>query len=181
MRRGYFRGFTAAEKTELWDRWQRGESLKAIANIFIVHIPYRGAGPAVADLLGGQVPMGIAGTPPVIAPHKAGKIRIVAVTSARRSPALPDVPAMAELPGYADYNFTNWTGVFMAAKTPQAVVDRLAAEIAKAIQDPGVREKLLTSGVDPLGLPQAQFRQFLEREKATYSKVAKARNIKADD
>jgi tripartite-type tricarboxylate transporter receptor subunit TctC len=158
-----------------------GESLKAIAGIFIVHIPYRGAGPAVADLLGGQVPMGIAGTPPVVAPHKAGKLRIVAVTSAKRSAALPDIPAMTELKGFADYNFTNWTGVFMAAKTPQAVVDRLAAEIAKAIQDPGVREKLLTSGVDPLGLPQAQFRQFLEREKATYSKVAKARNIKADD
>jgi tripartite-type tricarboxylate transporter receptor subunit TctC len=158
-----------------------GESLKAIANIFIVHIPYRGAGPAVADLLGGQVPMGIAGTPPVIAPHKAGKIRIVAVTSAKRSPALPDVPAMAELPGYAGYNFTNWTGVFMAAKTPPAVIDRLAAEIAKAIQDPGVKEKLVTAGVDPLGLSPAQFRQFLEREKATYAKVAKTRNIKADD
>ena len=158
-----------------------GESLKALGNIFIVHIPYRGAGPAVSDLLGGQVPMGIMGTPPVIAPHKAGKIRIVAVTSAKRSPALPEVPAMAELPAYAGYNFTNWTGVFVAAKTPPAVIDRLAAEIAKAIQDPGVREKLVTAGVDPLGLSPAQFRQFLEREKATYGKVAKIRNIKADD
>ena len=158
-----------------------GESLKALAGIFIVHIPYRGAGPAVTDLLGGQVPMGIMGTPPVIAPHKSGKIHIVAVTSAKRSPALPDVPAMAELPGYAGYNSTNWTGVFVAAKTPPAVIDRLAAEIAKAIQDPGVREKLVTAGVDPLGLSPAQFRQFLEREKATYSKVAKIRNIKADD
>ena len=158
-----------------------GESLKAIAGIFIVHIPYRGAGPAVADLLGGQVPMGIAGLPPVVAPHKAGKIHIVAVTSAKRSSALPDVPAMAELKGFADYNFTNWTGVFMAAKTPQPIVDRLAAEVAKAIQDPGVKEKLIAAGVDPLGLPPAQFKQFLEREKATYSKVAKTRNIKADD
>jgi tripartite-type tricarboxylate transporter receptor subunit TctC len=158
-----------------------GESLKAIAGIFIVHIPYRGAGPAVADLLGGQVPMGIAGLPPVVAPHKAGKIHIVAVTSAKRSSALPDVPAMAELKGFADYNFTNWTGVFMAAKTPQPIVDRLAAEVAKAIQDPGVKEKLIAAGVDPLGLPPAQFKQFLEREKATYSKVAKTRNITADD
>ena len=158
-----------------------GESLKALGSIFIVHIPYRGAGPAVADLLGGPVPMGIMGTPPVIAPHKAGKIRIVAVTSAKRSPALPDIPAMAELPGYGDYNFTNWTGVFVAGKTPPAIIDRLAAEIARAIQDPAVKEKLLTAGVDPLGLPPAQFRQFLEREKTTYSKVAKTRNIKADD
>ena len=158
-----------------------GESLKAISNIFIVHIPYRGAGPAVADLLGGQVPMGIMGTPPVITPHKSGKLRIVAVTSAKRSSVLPDVPAMAELPGYAGYNFTNWTGVFMAAKTPQAVIDRLAAEVAKAIQDPGVREKLVGAGVDPLGLSPAQFRQFLEREKATYARVAKTRNVKASD
>jgi tripartite-type tricarboxylate transporter receptor subunit TctC len=158
-----------------------GESLKAIAGIFIVHIPYRGAGPAVADLLGGQVPMGIAGLPPVVAPHKTGKIHILAVTSSKRSGALPDVPAMAELPGFADYNFTNWTGIFMAAKTPPAVIERLAAEVGKAVQEPGVKEKLLAAGVDPLGLTTPEFVKFLAREKATYSKVAKTRNIKADD
>jgi len=158
-----------------------GESLKAIAGIFIVHIPYRGAAPAIADLLGGQVPMGIAGLPPVVGPHKAGKIHILAVTSTRRSGALPDVPAMAELPGFAGYNFTNWTGVFMAAKTPPAVIERLAAEIGKAVREPAMREKLLAAGVDPLGPPTPQFVQFLAREKNTYSKIAKARNIKADD
>ena len=158
-----------------------GESLKALGGIFIVHIPYRGAGPAVADLLGGQVPMGIVGLPPVVAPHKAGKIRILAVTSVRRSSALADIPAMAELPGFAGYNFTNWTGVFMAAKTPPAVIERLAAEIGKAVQEPALKEKLLGAGVDPLGLTTPQFVQFLAREKDTYSKIAKARNIKADD
>jgi len=158
-----------------------GESLKALGGIFIVHIPYRGAGPAVADLLGGQVPMGIAGLPPIVGPHKAGKVRILAVTSEKRSGALPDVPAMAELPGFAGYNFTNWTGVFVPAKTPQPVIDRLAAEIAKAVQDPTVKEKLIGAGVDPLGLPTPQFVKFLAREKDTYSKIAKARNIKADD
>jgi tripartite-type tricarboxylate transporter receptor subunit TctC len=158
-----------------------GESLKGIAGIFIVHIPYRGAGPAVADLLGGQVPMGIAGLPPVVGPHKGGKLRILAVTSSKRSGALPDIPAMAELPGYAGYNFTNWTGVFMAAKTPPAVIERLAAEIGKAVQDPAVKEKLIGAGVDPLGLSTPEFVKFLGREKDTYSKIAKARNIKADD
>ena len=158
-----------------------GESMKAIAGIFIVHIPYRGAGPAVADLLGGQVLMGIAGLPPVVGPHKGGKLRILAVTSAKRSGALPDVPAMAELPGFTGFNFTNWTGVFMAAKTPPAVIERLAAEIAKAVQDPTVKEKLLGAGVDPLGLNTADFVKFLGREKDTYSKIAKARNIKAVD
>jgi tripartite-type tricarboxylate transporter receptor subunit TctC len=158
-----------------------GESLKALGSIFVVHIPYRGAGPAVADLLGGQVPMGIAGLPPVVGPHKAGKIRILAVTSAKRSGALADIPAMAELPGFAGYNFTNWTGVFMAAKTPPAVIERLTAEIAKAVQDPTVKEKLIGAGVDPLGLSTPDFVKFLAREKDTYSKIAKARNIKADD
>jgi len=158
-----------------------GESLKALGGIFIVHIPYRGAGPAVADLLGGQVPMGIAGLPPIVGPHKAGKVRILAVTSEKRSGALPDIPTIAELPGFAGYNFTNWTGVFVPARTPPAVIDRLAAEIAKAVQDPTVKEKLIGAGVDPLGLPTPQFVKFLAREKETYGKIAKARNIRADD
>jgi tripartite-type tricarboxylate transporter receptor subunit TctC len=158
-----------------------GESLKGIAGLFIVHIPYRGAGPGVADLLGGQVPMGIMGTPPVVAPHKSGRLRILAVTSAKRSGALADIPAMAELPGFADYNFTNWTGVFMAAKTPQAVIDRLAAEISKVVKEPAIRDKLVAAGVEPLGLTPAEAAKFFAKEKATYSRIAKARSIKADD
>ena len=158
-----------------------GESMKAIAGIFIVHIPYRGAGPAVADLLGGQVPMGIVGMPPVVGPHKAGKLTIVAVTSEKRSGATPDIPAVAELPGFAGYSFTNWTGVFMAAKTQPAAIERLAVEIGKAVREPAIRDKLVAAGVDPLGLSTVQFVQFLAREKDTYSEIAKARNIKADD
>jgi len=158
-----------------------GESLKAIAGVFILHIPYRGAAPAVADLLGGQVQVGIVGMPPVMGPHKAGKIRIVAVTSEKRSAATPDIPAMAELPGFAGYSFTNWTGVFMAAKTPPAVIERITVEIGKIVKEPAVREKLLAAGVDPLGLSTADAVKFFAREKATYSKIAKARNIKADD
>ena len=158
-----------------------GESMKAISGIFIVHIPYRGAGPAVSDLLGGQVNMGIVGMPPVVGPHKAGKIRIVAVTSEKRSGATPDIPAMAELPGYAGYHFTNWQGIFVAAKTPPAIIERIAAEFGKVVREPAIREKLLGAGVDPLGLSTPDFVKFLEREKATYSRIAKARNIKADD
>jgi tripartite-type tricarboxylate transporter receptor subunit TctC len=158
-----------------------GESLKAIAGIFIVHIPYRGAAPAVADLLGGQVQIGIVGMPPVVGPHKAGKIRIVAVTSEKRSAAAPDIPAMAELAGFAGYSFTNWTGVFMAAKTPPAVIERIAVEIGRVAKEPGIREKLLAAGVEPLGLSTAEAVKFFAREKAIYSKIAKARNIKADD
>lgn len=158
-----------------------GESLKTLAGAFIVHIPYRGAAPAVSDLLGGQVEVGIVGMPPVMGPHKAGKIRIVAVTSEKRSAATPEIPAMAELPGFKGYSFTNWTGVFMAAKTPPAIIEQIAAEIGRIVREPGVRDKLLAAGVEPLGLPTAEAAKFFAREKATYSKLAKARNIKADD
>ena len=158
-----------------------GESMKTLGKVFIVHIPYRGAAPAVSDLLGGQVQMGIVGMPPVMGPHKSGRLRIVAVTSEKRSAATPDLPAMAELPGFAGYHFTNWTGVFMAAKTPPATIERLAAEIGKVVKEPAIRDKLLAAGVDPLGLSTADFVKLLAREKATYSKIAKARNIKADD
>jgi tripartite-type tricarboxylate transporter receptor subunit TctC len=88
---------------------------------------------------------------------------------------------MAELPGFAGYSFTNRTGVFMQAKTPPAVIERLAAEIGKAVKEPAIRDKLIAAGVDPLGLPTAEWKKFLAREKATYEKIAKARSIKADD
>ncbi|MFM8546026.1 MAG: Bug family tripartite tricarboxylate transporter substrate binding protein [Betaproteobacteria bacterium] len=158
-----------------------GESMKAISNIFIVHIGYRGAGPAMVDLLGGQVNMAIVGMPPVMGPHKSGKVKIVAVTSEKRSAATPDIPAMAELPGYQGYHFTNWQGIFVAAKTPQPLVERIAAEIIKVVREPDIRNRLLGAGVDPLGLSTAEFAKFLEREKQTYSQIAKTRNIKADD
>ena len=157
-----------------------GESLKAFGKLFIVHIPYRGAAPAVQDLLGGQVEMGISGLPPVVGPHNTGRIRIVGVTSAKRSAALPDVQAVAEIPGFAGYNFTNWTGIFMAAKTPPAAIERLAAEIGKAVRDPVVREKLIKAGVEPLGLSTPEFVKLLAREHETYSKIAKARGIKVN-
>ena len=155
-----------------------GESIKAIGGVFIVHIPYRGAAPAVTDLLGGQVEIGIAGMPPVIGHHKSGKLKIIAVTSAKRSSATPEIPSVAEVPGFAGFHFTNWQGVYAAAKTPPAVIHRIAAEIANAVRDPATRQRLLTAGVDPLGLGPAEFSAFLAREHATYSKVAKDRNIK---
>ena len=112
--------------------------------------------------------------------HNQGKLRIIGVTSTKRSAALPDIPAVAELPGFAGYNFTNWTGVFVAARTPPALIERLASEIAKAVKDPGVREKLLKAGVEPLGLSTPQFAEFLKREHNTYLKIAGARNIRVD-
>jgi tripartite-type tricarboxylate transporter receptor subunit TctC len=149
--------------------------------VFIVHIPYRGAAPAVADVLGGQVQIAIVGMPPVVGPAKQGKLRIVAVTSEKRSAAMPEVPAVAELPGFAGYRFTNWQGVFMAAKTPSAIIERLAGEIGNAVREPATREKLLSAGVEPAGLSTAEFTAFLAREQESYARIAKSRNIKADE
>lgn len=158
-----------------------GESLNALAGISVVHVPYRGAAPVVTDLLGGQVPVGIVGMPPTVPHAKSGKLRILAVTSEKRSSAMPDVPAVAELPGMKGYRFTNWMGVYVPAKTPQPVIDRLAAEIAKIVREPAMREKLLSQGVEPVGDTTAEFAAFLKAEFDTYSKIAKDRNIRATE
>ena len=158
-----------------------GESLNALAGITLLHVPYRGAAPAITDLLGGQVSLGIVGMPPIVAHAKSGKLKILAVTSAKRSSAMPDVPAVAELPGMKGYRFTNWMGVYVAAKTPQPLIERLAAEIGKVVREPALREKLLSQGVEPVGDSPAEFAAFLRSEFETYSRIARDRNIKETD
>jgi tripartite-type tricarboxylate transporter receptor subunit TctC len=158
-----------------------GESLNALAGITVLHVPYRGAAPVVTDLLGGQVPIGIVGMPPTVPHAKSGKLRILAVTSEKRSSAMPDVPAVAELPGMKGYRFTNWMGVYVPAKTPQPVIDRLAGEIAKIVREPATRDKLLSQGVEPVGDTTTQFALFLKSEFDTYLKIARERNIRATE
>lgn len=158
-----------------------GESMKALGGVFVLHIPYRGAAPVVSDLLGGQVPLGIVGMPPTVPHAKSGKLRILAVTSDKRSSAMPEVPAVAELPGFGGYRFTNWMGVYVPAKTPQAVIDRLAGDIARIVREPETRDRLLSQGVEPVGNTPAEFRTFLREENQRYTKIAKERQIKSDD
>jgi tripartite-type tricarboxylate transporter receptor subunit TctC len=155
-----------------------GESLNAIGKISMQHVPYRGAAPAIADLLGGQVPIGMVGMPPVLPFAKSGKLHVLAVTSARRSAAMPDVPAVSELPGFAGYRFTNWMGVYVPAKTPQAVVEKLAANIAQIVREPATREKLREQGVEPVGSSPTEFASFLRSERTTYAKIAADRDIR---
>ena len=158
-----------------------GESLNALAGISVLHVPYRGAAPVVTDLLGGQVPIGIVGMPPTVPHAKSGKLRILAVTSEKRSSAMPEVAAVAELPGMKGYRFTNWMGVYVAAKTPQPIIERLASELARIVREPAVREKLLSQGVEPVGDTTAEFGAFLRSEFDAYSKVARERNIRATE
>lgn len=158
-----------------------GESFKAGTGAFIVHIPYRGAAPAINDVLGNQISMAIVGMPPVVPHAKSGKLRVLAVTTTKRSALMPDVPTVAEMPGMRDYRFSNWMGVFAPAKTPTPVVERLGAEIARMMQEPATRERLLAAGVEPLGLSGKEFDSFLAAERKRYGTVAKERSIRFEE
>jgi tripartite-type tricarboxylate transporter receptor subunit TctC len=158
-----------------------GESLNAMSGIAMQHVPYRGAAPVVTDLLGGQVKLGIVGMPPTVSHAKNGKLRILAVTSDKRSSAMPEIPAVAEIAGFAGYRFTNWFAVYIPAKTPAPIAERLAGEIGKIVREPEIRAKLLSAGVEPVGNSPTEFAAFLAAERRTYSKIAKERGIRADD
>lgn len=158
-----------------------GESFKAGSGAFILHIPYRGAAPALNDVLGNQIPMAIVGMPPVVAHAKSGKLRVLAVTTSKRSALMPDVPTVSEMPGMRDYRFSNWMGVFAPAKTPALIVERLGEEIARMMQEPATRERLLASGVEPIGLIGKDFENFLAAERSRYGSVAKERSIRFEE
>jgi tripartite-type tricarboxylate transporter receptor subunit TctC len=155
-----------------------GESLNASTGANMMHVPYRGAAPAINDALGNQVSLAIVGMPPTVSHVKAGKLKALAVTTAKRSSVMPDVPAVSELPGMQDYRFTNWMGVFAPAKTPQAIVDRLSTEIAKIAKEDATREKLAAAGVDAMGLNAQEFTAFLASERKRYKTIARERSIK---
>lgn len=154
-----------------------GEQLNISGHAHMLHVPYRGAAPAIADLLGNQIPVAVVGLQPVLAPHKAGTLRVLATTGAKRSSALPDVPAVAELPGFEDYRFTNWFGVYVAKGTPQPIVQKLSAAFQNVLHEPVLRDKLLEQGVEPIGNTPQEFRQFLVSEKNRYEAVQKKSGI----
>jgi tripartite-type tricarboxylate transporter receptor subunit TctC len=154
-----------------------GEAFKGGAGISMEHVPYRGAAPALNDALGGQISMVITGMPPVVPQAKSGKLRVLAVTTAKRSLLMPEVPAVAELPGMKDYRFSNWMMVFAAARTPPPIVDRLNREIAAIVAEPAVKERLEGAGVEPLGLGGKELAAFLADERRRYGQVAKERSI----
>ena len=158
-----------------------GESLNTIAGIDMLHVPYRGAAPAIADALGGQIPIIIVGMPPTIQHAKNGKLIILAVTSEKRSAAMPDVMAVAELPNMKAYRFTNWMGLFVPAKTPDDIVTKLSIATAKIMQEQEIRNKLIAQGVEPIGNSPKEFTDFMNQEFITYSKIAIDRNIKVTE
>ena len=141
-----------------------GEWLKSIAKIDMVHIPFKGAGPALNDNLGGHVPIAFLSLLPVVPHAKTGRLNVLAVTSAARSPALPDVPTLKES-GYPDIELVQWYGVFVPAKTPQAIIDQLNRDMNSTFNLPEVKERLAAGGADVLAhMTPAQFGQFVRTE-----------------
>ena len=156
-----------------------GELLKVVARIDIVHVPYKGGGPAMQGFLGGQVDSFFATPVSSIAQIKAGKARAIATTGAKRDPLMADVPTVAES-GYPGYEALNWYGYLAPAKTPREVIDRLSRDLSKALADPKVVAGLAKTGVEPQPMTPEEFGKYISREYQTWGKVVKDAHIKAE-
>ena len=156
-----------------------GELLKLAAHINIVHIPYKGAGPAFADLLGGHFQLMFPTLQSAVPHIKSGRLRLLALTSEKRSAAFPDVPTMAEA-GVPGVIATAWFGIHAPRATPGPIVTRLHAEAVRVLQDPAVRQRFESDGAEPVGSTPAQFQRFIADEIAKWTKVVKEAGIKAE-
>jgi tripartite-type tricarboxylate transporter receptor subunit TctC len=149
-----------------------GELFRYMARVELVHVPYKGSGAALTGLLGGEVQAAFFSIPSTLPHMKSGKLRLLGIGSVRRSAMLPDVPTIAEA-GVPDYDATTWYGALAPARTPQAVVERLNREIVRALQSPGMRERLRAQGAEPRASTPAEFAAYLKAEITKYARVAK--------
>jgi len=155
-----------------------GELFKTMAKVDMVHIPYKGGGPALTDLLGGQVPIFVAVISTGVPPVKAGRAVALAVTGAKRSTALPDVPTVAETPGLKGYEASNWYGMVAPAGTPQPIIKRLHKDLTTVLQSQDIRDALLTRGIDAETSTPDEFTAYIKSESAKWGKVIRAANLK---
>jgi len=152
------------------------ELFNLLAATKMTHIPYKGTGPAIADLLGGQVQLIFGAMPATIPQVKAGKLRGIGVTTAKRSPALPDIPAIGEI--VKDYEAALWYGLWGPKGLPQPIITRWNKEVAKSLQTEEMKKRLAADGVEPAGGPPEQFLNAIARDVEKWKKVVKAANIK---
>ena len=159
-----------------------GELFKSMTGSYMVHFPYRGSGPALIDLIGGSVDLMFDNLPSALPQIKAGKLKALAVTSASRSAALPDLPTIAEAGGPAlkGYEASSWFGLMAPAGTPPDVVTRLQQETAKALLSPALKERLQSQGAIPGGMSSAAFTSFIAAETQKWAAVVKASGAKVD-
>lgn len=156
-----------------------GELFKTMTGVDMMHVPYKGSAPALTDLMGGQVQLMFDNLPSSLAQIKAGKLRAIAVTSAQRSPALPNIPTIAEsgLPGF---EASSWFGLLAPAGTPAAIVARINADVDQWLQTPEAKEKLLAQGAIPAGGTPEQFAAHIRAETEKWAKVVKVSGAKVD-
>src|SRR5262249_1875788 len=141
-----------------------------LTGVKLVHVPYKGGGPAMGDLVGGQVNL-IFATAASAAPHlKSGRIKGIAVTTAKRSALMPELPTVAEA-GVAGFEANNWYGLVVPVKTPRAIIDRLNAEVTKILAMPDVKTTLFNQGLDPAPGTPEQFGAYIKSERAKWAKV----------
>ncbi|MGE5525696.1 MAG: tripartite tricarboxylate transporter substrate binding protein [Rhodospirillaceae bacterium] len=155
-----------------------GELFQLMTGVKLVHVPYRGGGPAITDLLGGQVTMYFSSLPSALPLVKTGKLRALGVTSAKRSAAAPDLPTIAET--VAGYTLVAWHAVLAPAGTPQDIVQRLNTEINRIVHVPETRARLEAQGVEVVGGTSGEFGRFLNDEIAKYAKLVKSASLTAD-
>jgi tripartite-type tricarboxylate transporter receptor subunit TctC len=156
-----------------------GELLKTMAGIDLIHIPYKGAAPAVAELLGGQVNTVIVSLPAAFPHVKAGKLTALGVTSGTRSAIVPEVPTFAEA-GLGGYELENWYGLLAPARAPNAIIDKLNRETVKALQMPDVKERLNSQGFEIRTSTPDEFSAYIKSELVKWAKIVKASGAKVD-
>lgn len=155
------------------------EYLKLLSGADIVHVPYKGTGPNLTDLLAGRTQATSAGTPPLMPHVKAGKLRAIAVAGDKRLPAMPDVATVAEQ-GFPGFEATQWYGLNAPAKTPAAVIKRLADEAARAVKQPSVLERFAADDAEGIGSTPEQYAAFIADEQKRWGEVVRKANIKAN-
>jgi tripartite-type tricarboxylate transporter receptor subunit TctC len=155
------------------------ELLKSLVKVDIVHVPYKGGGAAIADLVGGQIPVAMLGSSTVIPQARAGKVRILAVSTARRSSVLPDVPTVAEA-GVPGYEATIWLGFMAPTGTPQAVLAKLNGEIGRIVSRADVRAEWARQGAAPMMMSIPEFTQYLRDDIEKWARIVKISGAKAD-
>ncbi len=156
------------------------ELFKSMVGIRIAHIPYKGSGPMLNDLLGGQIQLTFGASVATLPQVKAGKLRALAIGDAKRSALMPELPTVAEA-GVPGYQSVIWSGVLAPARTPRSVIDRLNGALVRILQQPELRERLVQLGSDPVGSTPEQFGAFIRTEIDKWGKIARIAGVRAED
>ena len=156
-----------------------GELFQMMAGVKFIHVPYKGAGPAATDLLGGQIPLMFGPSPVVVPMVQAGRLRPLAFTGLKRSSQLPDVPTVDEA-GVKGYESTGWYGMYGPRNTPKSIVSRVSAAVREIVQLPDTRERFAALNLEPIGSTPEEFAKFLQEDLEKYAAIAKAAGIKPE-